>query len=114
MRRFDILAILTVTSLTSVMHRPNQPTVEPITLAVVNARIWTGDSRHPWIDAMAISRERISAMVKLAEPHLPITSDQLDADPWLLNCPNGTIDLRICELRPHRREDFCTKICRIN
>jgi predicted amidohydrolase YtcJ len=62
MRRFDIAAILTVTSLTSFMHHPSHAPVEPITLAVVNARIWTGDSRHPWIDAMAISRERISAM----------------------------------------------------
>jgi predicted amidohydrolase YtcJ len=62
MRRFDIAAILTVISLTSFMHRPSHAPVEPITLAVVNARIWTGDSRHPWIDAMAISRERISAM----------------------------------------------------
>ena len=57
MRRFDIVGLLTVTSLTSFMHRPSQVPVEPITLAVVNARIWTGDSRHPWSDAMAIGKE---------------------------------------------------------
>ncbi|HKD20969.1 MAG TPA: phage/plasmid primase, P4 family, partial [Rhizomicrobium sp.] len=33
-----------------------------------------------------------------------------DADPWLLNSENGTIDLRTGKLRPHRREDLITKI----
>lgn len=33
-----------------------------------------------------------------------------DANPWLLNTPGGTVDLRTGELRPHRREDFCTKM----
>jgi putative DNA primase/helicase len=28
-----------------------------------------------------------------------------------LNCPNGTIDLRTGGLRPHRREDYVTKLC---
>ena len=36
---------------------------------------------------------------------------QLDADPWLLNCPNGTLDLRTGQLREHRREDLITKLC---
>jgi len=34
----------------------------------------------------------------------------LDADPWLLNVKNGTLDLHTGELRPHRREDFITKL----
>lgn len=34
----------------------------------------------------------------------------LDADPWVLNCTNGTLDLRSGKLRPHRREDFLTKL----
>ena len=40
--------------------------------------------------------------------------DALDRDPWPLNCPNGTLDLRTGELRPHRREDYLTKLCRWN
>ena len=36
--------------------------------------------------------------------------DDLDADPWLFCCENGTIDLRTGDLRPHRREDFITKM----
>jgi putative DNA primase/helicase len=37
------------------------------------------------------------------------TVEQWDADPWLLNTPGGTVDLRRGELRPHRRADYCTK-----
>lgn len=38
------------------------------------------------------------------------TVDDLDADPWLLNCANGTLDLRTRELRPHDPADRLTKI----
>ena len=31
-----------------------------------------------------------------------VTADDLDADPWLFNCQNGTLDLRTMELRPAR------------
>jgi putative DNA primase/helicase len=34
----------------------------------------------------------------------------LDADPYLLNAPNGTIDLHTGILRPWRREDLCTRL----
>src|SRR5690349_19722811 len=30
------------------------------TLAIVNARIWTGDSRRPWADGIAVTGERIA------------------------------------------------------
>ena len=31
----------------------------PVSLAVVNARVWTGDPRRPWADAIAVRGERI-------------------------------------------------------
>src|SRR5687768_15894474 len=34
----------------------------PITLAVVNARVWTGDSTRPWADAMAVRGDRIATV----------------------------------------------------
>lgn len=37
------------------------------TLAIVNARVWTGNSRQPWADAVAISGERIAAVGSSAE-----------------------------------------------
>lgn len=55
---------------------------------------------------------RIAAMIALArsEPGIPVASTELDANPWLLNAQNGTIDLRTKALFPHRREDLITKI----
>lgn len=46
----------------SVMHgqRTNRSSTSTPTLAVVNARVWTGDSRHPWADAFAVDGERIT------------------------------------------------------
>ncbi len=60
----------------------------------------------------AQSAKRIGGMVELAksEPGIPITQDQLDADPWLLNTENGTLDLRTGDLSNHRREDLITKL----
>ncbi len=56
----------------------------------------------------------INAMLKLAAADVSIRVDELDANPWLLNCPNGTVDLRTGELRPHRREDMLTKLAPTN
>jgi putative DNA primase/helicase len=58
-------------------------------------------------------RERLTATVALAESEhpIPIAVESLDAHPWLLNCENGTLDLRTGELRAHRREDYLTKCC---
>jgi hypothetical protein len=57
------------------------------------------------------SAERLSGMLRQArsERGIAITPEQLDANPWLLNCTNGTIDLQSGKLHPHRREDLCTK-----
>lgn len=58
---------------------------------------------------------RIAAMLALArsEPGIPIRPDELDRDVWLLNCTNGTLDLRTGELRPHRREDLITRCLQV-
>jgi len=58
------------------------------------------------------SRFRRAAMADLAisEPEIPITLEELDTDPWLFNCKNGTIDLRTGELKPHDKDDLITHI----
>ena len=53
---------------------------------------------------------KIRAMLELAKSEVPVSPDELDADPWLLNVPNGTLDLRTGQLRDHRREDLLTKM----
>jgi phage/plasmid primase-like uncharacterized protein len=41
-------------------------------------------------------------------------TDEWDRDPWLLNTPDGTVDLRTGRMRPHRREDHLTKVTAIS
>lgn len=55
----------------------------------------------------------VRAVLDLAssDPLIAFTPDQADADPWALNCLNGTIDLRTGELREHSREDLITRVC---
>ncbi len=60
-----------------------------------------------WEDTRAVARCLESAR---SEPGIPALPAQLDADPFLLNVLNGTIDLRTGRLRPHRREDLLTKL----
>jgi putative DNA primase/helicase len=56
------------------------------------------------------SKFKYQAMIELAQCEVPILSKDLDTNPMLVNCENGTIDLRTGELREHRREDFITKL----
>lgn len=53
----------------------------------------------------------VAALIRLAqsEPTIPVEPHQLDADPWLLNVANGTLDLRTGRLRPHTQADLITK-----
>src|ERR1035438_4193529 len=62
------------------------------------------------------SAAAIESMLKLAqaEQGIPVESGALDADGWLLNVKNGTVDLRSGELRPHRREDLITKLAPVD
>lgn len=41
---------------------------------------------------------------------LVVTVEKLDADPWLLNLKNGTLDLRTGKLKPHDPDDLITKL----
>ena len=56
---------------------------------------------------------RRRAMLGLArsETGIAISVDRLDRDGLVFNCCNGTLDLATFELRPHRREDYITKMC---
>jgi putative DNA primase/helicase len=57
------------------------------------------------------SERSLNALVNLArtDPRIAVSVVVFDAQPHLLNCKNGTIDLRTNELLPHRREDLITK-----
>jgi predicted amidohydrolase YtcJ len=61
---------------------------DPKRIAVVNARIWTGDDRRPWADAMLTDGERIAFVGSSAE-----TMKRCDADVRI-------IDARDCFVTP--------------
>jgi len=44
---------------------------------------------------------------------IPIGGAVFDVRRDLLNCPNGTIELRTGKLRPHDRRDFITRLCSV-
>jgi len=61
--------------------------------------------------ALASQNEsRINAMLSQARPYLAVGMEDLDRDPWLINCQNGTLDLRTGRLKVHDPTDRITKI----
>jgi putative DNA primase/helicase len=59
---------------------------------------------------------RIRAMLHLAssQPGVPVLPEELDLGPWLLNCRNGTLDLRTGELREHHPAELLTKLAPVD
>ena len=58
------------------------------------------------------SDSRLRAMITLAksERDIPVKPEQLDSDPWLFTCLNGTIDLKTGKLLPHNRDHLITQL----
>jgi putative DNA primase/helicase len=72
------------------------------------------EARQKWAKKSE-SAAALSAMIKLAKSEREIAAnvEDFDRQPHLLNCANGTLDLRTGKLREHRREDMITKIINI-
>lgn len=62
------------------------------------------------------SKKSVEAMIWLArsEPGIAARITDFDANGWLLNLANGTLELRTGELRPHRRDDLISNLVNIN
>jgi putative DNA primase/helicase len=60
----------------------------------------------------SLSMAATKAMIESAqdETDIPILPEDLDTNPWLLNCANGTLDLQTGLLRPHDRSDLLTRL----
>lgn len=60
---------------------------------------------------MSLQATRIKAAVEMAKAQAGLIArpGEFDQDRYLLNCKNGTLDLRTGELRPHQREDMLTR-----
>ena len=55
-------------------------------------------------------RRKAAAFCAQSEPGIPIMPAEFDSDPFLLNCLNGTVELRTGDLREHQREDLITRL----
>ncbi len=96
-----------------------------VELSKTCARRWTeqatkstGDGReHRVKQALGLEgSSHIKAAAELAksDPRLRVGVAELDADQWLLNVKNGTLDLRTGKLRPHDRADKNTKLAPVD
>ena len=61
------------------------------------------------------SKKRLEAMIwcMRSEPDIPAQLTDFDADPWLLNVANGTLDLRTGQLRRHSCDDLISNITEV-
>ena len=77
--------------------------------AAAEAKILEGGKQ---IARKLASAATVAAVERLARSdcrHVRV-SDDFDADPWELNTPDGVVDLRTGNMRPHRRDDLFTKV----
>lgn len=56
------------------------------------------------------SAARITAVLKLARNLVSVDATAIDADPYMLNTPNGTYDLHTCEFLSHNPDNHLTRI----
>lgn len=56
------------------------------------------------------NQPKITSMLKLSRTLMEIKPDKLDAHPYLLNTPDGIVDLSTKEIKPHDPNLLCTKI----
>jgi predicted amidohydrolase YtcJ len=61
----SLLSLLSARAMSQSALAPAPPPVSA--LAIVNARVWTGDPRRPWADAVLVRGERIDAVGSSAE-----------------------------------------------
>lgn len=86
---------------------------DTVRLLIEECMTYKGEQAKVMFKWAKISQEarKISSIVKLASSDdriaLPITA--FDANPWLLNCENGTINLKNGSLAPHNPLNYCTR-----
>jgi putative DNA primase/helicase len=62
----------------------------------------------------SLDANRLRGLLSIAESELPVHPNDFDANPYLLNCRNGTVDLRNGKLKPYSASDLNTKCLPVN
>ncbi|MDC7707230.1 phage/plasmid primase, P4 family [Vogesella indigofera] len=70
------------------------------------------NANNPKVAAKLAASSTVGGVERLAraDRRHAATTDEWDADPWLLNTPGGVVDLKTSRQRPHDRADRMTKI----
>jgi predicted amidohydrolase YtcJ len=75
-----LLAVVVAAAYAGGIRRTSAERAAGATLAIVNARIWTGDRSRPWAEALAVAGDRILAMGTTEEiRRLAQSADVVDA-----------------------------------
>jgi putative DNA primase/helicase len=101
-------------------YRPDDGELQCIELAKDVAQRISGESKFLSTDVSKAARARfaqaskskasLDRMVDLAKGLLVVEDSKLDADPYLLNAQNGTVDLRTRRIDNHDPRDLLTKV----
>jgi P4 family phage/plasmid primase-like protien len=75
--------------------------------------VTVADALEKW-SVLCESKRTQDAAIGFLRKLLRVSEDNLDASPWLLNCLNGTVDLRTGALHPHDPLDYLTKVVPVN
>lgn len=83
--------------------------------AMKDGMTFTTDTQKRTVASRFTEKRVIMNIAELAksDPRIAASSDQWDADIWLLNTPGGVVDLRTGSLRPGLRSDYMTKLTRV-
>jgi putative DNA primase/helicase len=82
-------------------------------LEFVKQAFETDDEKLQSFAVGSLNERRLSHLLILAQSEIYLEPQQLDCQPALLNTLTGTVELDTGELRPHRREDYLTKLVHI-
>jgi predicted amidohydrolase YtcJ len=118
LRRLPLIALATAGCAVTSQSGPPLP---PPTLAIVNARVWTGDTLRPWADGVLVGGDRILAVGSSADIHkrardlrvidangMMVTPGFIDSHVHFIN---GGFSLTSVQLRDARtREEFVRRI----
>ncbi len=93
-------------------HWRHDPTLATFDRARAICRAASKTCNDPRVSAKVASASTVAAVERLAKADRrhAATVEQWDADPWLLNTPGGTVDLRTGKMRKHLPADHLTKI----
>jgi putative DNA primase/helicase len=70
-------------------------------------------ARRRWAE-QSLGAAAVRRQLDMAQPHAVRSISQFDNDPWLLNVPNGTVNLRKGQLLPHNPADHLTQLAGSN